>query len=331
MIDPRRLQVLLAFAYHGTVTAAARALHLSPSAVSQQLANLEQEAGHPLFERDGRGIRLSPSGRVLVVHARRVASVMEAAEADLAAASSGLRGTVKLAAFSSAISEVVSPAITSLRESVPELTVHVSDAEGPAARRLLLEGEVDCAVMVAQADVARSGTDELEHLPLYVEPFLAIIPTGWTESDMNPVRLGELERRPWVTPWPGNPIRELTLTACAEAGFRPDISSVSDDFRAIFALVQAEVGVAIAPRSTLRGLDTPQVAVREIQGSAPVRRVHLVLRAGTRRHPLVKCVADALSRCSPSTTGGGLTDLPGAPSGPSSRAVARASTRMSSA
>ena len=105
MIDVRRLRVLRAVADHRTVTAAAAAqgaeLYLTPSAVSQQLAALEQETGHHLVERGARGTRLTPAGEILLSHANAVLAQLERAEAELADYSGGVAGTVTVAAFAS--------------------------------------------------------------------------------------------------------------------------------------------------------------------------------------------------------------------------------------
>ena len=95
MIDPRRLRVLRALADHGTVTAAGLALHLTASAVSQQLAALEAETGQQLLRRKGRRVWLTPAGELLVVHANAVAAELERAEATLAAFTAGVRGPVR--------------------------------------------------------------------------------------------------------------------------------------------------------------------------------------------------------------------------------------------
>ena len=79
MIDVRRLRVLRALADHGTVAAAAQALHLTPSAVSQQLAALEREVGQPVAERRGRGLVLTGAADVLLAHAHALFAQLERA------------------------------------------------------------------------------------------------------------------------------------------------------------------------------------------------------------------------------------------------------------
>src|ERR1041384_5276446 len=107
MSEARRLHILRAVADHRTVTAAAAALYLTPSAVSQQLTALEQETGHRLVERGARGVRLTPAGEILLAHANGVLAQRERAEAELAAYASCAAGTVTVAAFATGIALVV--------------------------------------------------------------------------------------------------------------------------------------------------------------------------------------------------------------------------------
>ncbi|WP_448317088.1 LysR family transcriptional regulator, partial [Streptomyces sp. CO7] len=145
MIEARRLHILRAVADHRTVTAAAAALYLTPSAVSQQLTALEQETGHRLVERGARGVRLTPAGEILLGHTNAVLAQLERAEAELAAYGSGEAGTVTVAAFATGIGLVVAPALTALARSRPGIRVRVRDAEGDASLPMVLDRQVDVA------------------------------------------------------------------------------------------------------------------------------------------------------------------------------------------
>lgn len=294
MIDPRRLRVLRALADHGTVTAAAESLYLSPSAVSQQLAALETEVGHALLERRGRTVRLTATGAVLAGHAARVAAQLEEAEADLAACAAGVAGELTVAAFATAITEVVAPAVAALRERAPQVRVRVKDAEGPASRRLLIDGEADIAVAVEDRDILSTGGGRLLREFLYAEPYDAVLPAGHPQAGGPEVGIGELADDPWITPWPGNPLHDAVLLACEKARFRPRVEGVSDDFRAVCALVAAGAGVALVPRSALRGLDLAGAVVRPVSGRPPTRRVVAAVRRGAQGHPLLRRALDAL-------------------------------------
>ena len=284
MIDPRRLRVLRALADHGTVTAAAQALHLTPSAVSQQLAALESEVGHELLRRRGRRVSLTAAGELLVRHANAVAAELERAQATLAAFTSGATGRVEVGSFASAITQVVAPALAALRSSAPDVTLRVRDVEGHASVPLLLDGEIDLAI----TEEYRLRTDDrrLTRFPLYTEPFDVVLPPEHPLAGRADVDLADLADDDWVVTLPGNPVRDVVQLACEHAGFAPRITHTSDDFRAIGALVRAGAGVALVPRNAVRGVP--------VRGAAPLRRVVAAVRRGSEDHPLIRLVRDAL-------------------------------------
>lgn len=178
MIDSRRLRILRAVADHRTVTAAAAALYLTPSAVSQQLAALEQETGHRLVERGARGARLTPAGEILLTHTNAVLAQLERAEAELAAYSAGDAGTVTVAAFATGIGLVLAPAIAALTRTAPGIRVRVQDAEGDASVPMVLDRQVDVAVAVEYRGAPGEDDRRLTRVPLYSEPFDAVLPVG---------------------------------------------------------------------------------------------------------------------------------------------------------
>ncbi|NED18909.1 LysR family transcriptional regulator, partial [Streptomyces sp. SID9913] len=266
MIEARRLHILRAVADHRTVTAAAAALHLTPSAVSQQLAALEQETGHRLVERGARGVRLTPAGEILLDHTNAVLAQLERAEAELAAYGSGSAGTVTVASFATGIAEVVAPAVARLARSAPGIRIRVQDAEGDASLPMVLDRQVDVAVAVEYRG-ASADDPRLTHLPLYAEPFDAVVPVSHRLADAAEVPLAELAKDPWIGPYPGNPCHDVVVLACEHAGFQPRLEHSSDDFRAVVALAAADVGVALVPRSALRGTDLAGVVVRPVDGA----------------------------------------------------------------
>ncbi|WP_104814384.1 LysR family transcriptional regulator [Kitasatospora sp. MMS16-BH015] len=296
MIDARRLRTLRAVADHRTVTAAAAALYLTPSAVSQQLAALEQETGHHLLARDGRGVRLTAAGEILLVHADAVLAQLERAEADLAAYGAGAAGEVTVAAFATGITLVLAPAIAALGSAAPGLRLKVLDAEGDASLPMLLDSRADIAVAVEYRGAPRADDRRLTRVPLYAEPFEAVLPLGHRlAGGTGPVAVADLAAEPWIGPYPGNPCHDVVLLACEHAGFQPRLVHSSDDFRAVVALASAGAGVALVPRSALRGVELERVAVRPVDSELAMRRVFAAVRSGAEEHPLIRPVLEALT------------------------------------
>ncbi|MEU6673425.1 LysR family transcriptional regulator [Streptomyces sp. NPDC046853] len=294
MIEARRLHILRAVADHRTVTAAAAALYLTPSAVSQQLTALEQETGHRLVERGARGVRLTPAGEILLSHTNAVLAQLERAEAELAAYSSGAAGTVTVASFATGIALVVGPALARLSSAAPGIRVRVQDAEGDASLPMVLDRQVDVAVAVEYRGAPGADDPRLTRVPLYAEPFDAVLPETHRLADAERVPLAELAKDAWIGPFAGNPCHDVVILACEAAGFQPLLEHWSDDFRAVVALASAGAGVALVPRSALRGMDVSGVVIRPVEGVAPTRRVFAAVRCGAEEHPLIRPVLDAL-------------------------------------
>ncbi|TLQ47640.1 LysR family transcriptional regulator [Streptomyces marianii] len=296
MIDPRRLRILRAVADHRTVTAAAAALYLTPSAVSQQLAALEQETGHTLLIRSGRGVTLTAAGEILLGHAHAVLSQLERAEAELAAYAGGAAGEVTVASFATGIAEVLAPAIGRLAQDHPGIRVRVRDAEGDESLPMVLDGEADLALAVEYRGAPRDDDRRLARVPLYAEPFDAVLHCGHPLADRGRVELAALADSDWIGQYPGNPCHDVMLLACELAGFQPRLTHSSDDFRAVVALAGAGAGVALVPRSALRGMELKDTVVLPVAGPAATRRVFAAVRRGAESHPLLSPVLEALAR-----------------------------------
>ncbi|WP_338898579.1 LysR family transcriptional regulator [Streptomyces sp. TG1A-60] len=294
MIDVRRLRILRAVADHGTVTAAAAALYLTPSAVSQQLAALESETGQRLLERNGRGIRITATGEILLVHANAILAQLERAEAELAAYTSGAAGEVTIASFATGIALVLAPAITELAISAPGIRIRVRDAEGDESLPMVLDGEADVAVAVEYRGAPREDDERLVRVPLYSEAFDAVLPVGHRLAGAGKVRVADLADEPWIGPYPGNPCHDVVVLACEYAGFQPRLQHSSDDFRAVVALAGAGAGVALVPRSALRATELTGVVVRPVDDVTVTRRVFATVRRGAEEHPLIRPVLEAL-------------------------------------
>src|SRR6186713_2787332 len=128
MLDVTRLRVIDAVARHGSVTAAAKELHYSQPSVTHHLARLEAETGAQLLQRVGRGVRLTPAGRLLADRAAEIIGRIAAADAELAAHVGLAAGRVRVAGFSSAIGALVPAAVAALGDRHRGLAIGLTDA-----------------------------------------------------------------------------------------------------------------------------------------------------------------------------------------------------------
>jgi DNA-binding transcriptional LysR family regulator len=292
-IDPRRLRVLREVRQRGTVTGAAAGLHLTPSAVSQQIAALSRELGVPLLEKTGRGVRLTGQARVVLEHASVVQAQFERARAELAAFADGTVGSVAVAGFSTAISGLVAPAIRSLRASRPGITVSAIELDPPDLFTRLDSGDLDVAITVDHRRVPPRNDSHYYRIDLLADPLEAALPAGHRLAGEAEVELSELAADTFVSAAPGSSCFEVTLGACAAAGFNPDVRHYSVDWHAVASLVGVGCGVALVPRLALP-LDEPGFVLRPLAGRGAARNIFAAVRAGAQDDPVLAATLDAL-------------------------------------
>lgn len=308
MLDLRRLRVLRAVVSTGGVTAAARALHYTPSAVSQHLAALERETGAVLFERDGRGIRPTDAARLLAQVADDVLSRLAEAEAALSALSAGRTGRLALTSFPTAGAALVPPAVVAFRGDCPDVELTLSVAEPDVALPQLRAGEVDVAVVVEPYAPDALPDDDLLREHLLDDPYAVVLPVDHPLAGERDIDLAELAQEPFVgtASAPGH-CEAAALDACLTAGFSPVYAVEADEFPTTQGFVAAGLGVALVPGLALGALH-PRVVARPVRGVQPVRHVYAAVRHPRAAEPLVRSALTALHAAAVTLV---AEDLPG--------------------
>ncbi|PLC12815.1 LysR family transcriptional regulator [Kocuria flava] len=284
MLSLPRLRLLREVHRTGSLTAAARALNYTPSAVSQQLKLLERETGTPLLEPVGRGVRLTPAAEGLVGHTERILAHLEEAEADLAATHHEVRGTLHVAAFQSAMLTVAPTVLDALEREHPDLEVTITQREVEAAFEGLLAHEFDLIISeeyLGRPDPFREGVDRVELLrdPLH----LALPLEGpWATR---PRHLSDLAEAPWALDPADTPTGAWARAVCRQAGFEPRVRV--DTLNPLLQVDFVRSGHAVAFVPALLGTRHLN-AVRSVElAGAPYRLLSIQVRSGRTRHPAV--------------------------------------------
>lgn len=296
MIDVRHLRTLRAVADHGTVTAAAEALYLTPSAVSQQLAGLSKETGCELLERRGRGVVLTPAARVLINHADAVFAQLEQAKSQLHAMSDTMPRTVRIAGFPTAVVGVVAPALRAVLDEHPDWDFEVSDTESEESVAKLIDGSLDLAVVMAAPNRPLLGDPRLTVLPLLEEIYVAALPAGHRLADEPAVRLTDLVEDSWILAREGLSCHDQISAICADAGFQPRGGHRATDFTAALALTAAGFGVTLLPTLGVPAYLPPGVALVPLHGTAPRRISLIAYRRGADHPEIVAALREAASK-----------------------------------
>ncbi|MGH2946422.1 MAG: LysR family transcriptional regulator [Solirubrobacteraceae bacterium] len=296
MLDLRRLRLLRELKERGTIAAVADALQFTPSAVSQQLAMLEREAGVRLLERAGRGVRLTDPALVLVEHADALLERAALAEAELAAAAGTVTGRGRIAAFQSVALRLALPAMEALARDAPRLRCELIEAEPEQALPALALGDVDLVL-----------GDEWQHQPwrepaglhrheLLRDPVNLVLPAAHPAARRHPdaVPLAELAGEAWATGHAGMAWEEIVQRTCREhGGFDPDIRHRTNDATVSLALVARGMAVTLLPDLVLPGRH-PGTAVRRIAGHPLSRAILAVTRAADAARPSTQALLAAV-------------------------------------
>ena len=282
MLGVWRLQLLREVARRGTVKAAAAAMSVTPSAVSQQLRILEREAGVALVEHEGRRVRLTEAGLMLVRHADTITDAITEAESALAASRDEVGGSLRVAAFPTAARAILPSIIATLGTRHPALRVTLRDLETEESLTALRMDEVDLAVVDEYDESTRVRETSLDLLPLLRDPIFLALPADRWAGD-GPVPLAELRNDAWIMDTEASSIHQVALRACRGAGFDPHVRSICRDYSVIIALVEAGLGVAVLPGLALQ--DRP-IRARIVAAVPSLERTVLAaVKPARRRHP----------------------------------------------
>ncbi|BDN81522.1 transcriptional regulator [Mycobacterium pseudoshottsii] len=287
----QRVVVLHELQRRGTLAAVAKALSYSPSAVSQQLAQLERECGMALIEPVGRGVRLTDAGEALVEHTRLAIATLERAEALLAASQGRVAGRLRVAAFQTLLLSLLPRVLDALARDYPDLRVEVAQREADGAISGLLAGTFDVVLGEEYPGGPLPPSPSLDRVDLRTdELFLAMPRIGpWSDA----TTLSDLEYASWaLDPEPTVPGR-WARSVCRAAGFEPDVRFDGVDLLVHLQMVQAGLAVAILP--ALLGQDRMRGVRLAPLPASPKRQLFTLTRTSRTSHPAVVAFRTALA------------------------------------
>lgn len=284
MLSLVHLKVLAAVSRHGSVTEAARELHYSQPSVSHHLSRMEAATGVKLVQRIGRGIRLTPEGRLLANRAAEILGRVDAATSELAAQVGLQAGRVRLAANASTLSTIVPKAAASLAQAHPGLQLSLFDRHPVEALQMLRHGEIDVALVFRYADAPFEEEGfRLVHIgddPIYL---ISGRPDDGLANHRHSAWIGGCDR-----------CQEELNALCRHEGFTPRIASYSDDMVVVQALVAAGIGVTTLPGLALQAHCRPDVHATELTGFR--RRIYAATYGDPPDPPAVAAVLAALGQ-----------------------------------
>jgi molybdate transport repressor ModE-like protein len=282
MLDVRRIRVLDEVIERGSFSAAAESLHLSQSAVSQQIAVLEKEVGLPLLERTSDGPKLTTAGQVLMDHGEAVLCRLDEAERELAQIAGLEGGRLRVTSFPTASATLMTAALSRFRQAFPSIELHFCEDEPEDAFPALKRGDFDLAVVFDYPSFPLEFGRDVEAELIYEEPMRVALPPGHPLAAARSVRIEDLAGEDWLCGALPSSCRSQVIQLCRDAGFEPRISFESEDYEVIKGFVAGGLGVTVLPE--LAG-GHAGIELRAVRGAKPTRRVWAVTRVEDARPP----------------------------------------------
>ncbi|KOV57854.1 LysR family transcriptional regulator [Streptomyces sp. MMG1121] len=293
MLNLERLRILQAIGVYGSVSGAADVLHVTTSAVSQQIRKLEQETGHQLVKRSGRGVELTFIAQRLAARAEQVLALVEETEAELQAYRSSPMGELTLGAFPTAARGLVPPALRLLAERAPELMLHIRELDFDSPLVQVERGDLDVGLVQDWEHVPITWPTTVRKKLLMTDGAKVALPATHRLADRPTVRIADLVDEEWISRVRRSTCHEWLLFTMREHGTEPRIVHTVNEHPTQLALVAAGVGLAMVPTLGL----APLPAGARVLPIEPqlTRRVYAVWRAEGSVRPSVRATVDALS------------------------------------
>jgi LysR family hydrogen peroxide-inducible transcriptional activator len=289
-MNVRDLAYIVAIERHGSITRAAEACEVTQPTLSTQVAKLERELGVTLFEREGRGLRLTNAGRSVLDHARRVLGAVD----DLLAAAQDhldpLAGTLRLGLIPTLAPYLLPHLLPGMQAALPRLTPAIVEEQTASLLERLRTGAIEAAMIATDPNDVRLGT-----MPLFDEPLWVAMSAAHPLASRKKIDSADIDPSTLLLLSEGHCLRDQAVALCAEPtlGLR-----ISGDFRAasletIMHLVESGFGITLVPELYVRQANAPSsgIALRPYAAQGASRRVSLVFRKSTARLAVLSTIA----------------------------------------
>lgn len=283
-MDVKRMLLLVEVARAGSLTAAAAALRYTVSAVSQQIARLEEEAGQPLIERRARGVTLTDAGNVVVEHAEHIRLTLLAAGEQLRDIAGLNAGVLRLGTIPTVTESFLPAAISAFRQRHPHVDLRIQSAQRSDLERLLYTREIELGITWEAEGAEGASASRAASTLVFRDPDVLLVPADHALAHNRSARIEDLRDEAWIVRTSADVVAALRST-WETAGFTPTVTFEARSYQEAQAMVAVGMGITFVPR--LAACDVrDDIAVLAVEAaSPPARRIVLAHRAGERLSP----------------------------------------------
>ncbi|MGV1759257.1 LysR family transcriptional regulator [Rhizobium sp. A22-96] len=292
-MELRHLRYFLAVAEELNFTRAARRIGIGQPPLSNQIRDLEDEIGAPLFRRMPHGVELTEAGQVFLPEARTIVAKAGEAKALALRAARGELGRLRVGfTGSAAFSPIVPSSVRSFRRAYPEIDLTLEEAHTTRLLERLGAEELDAVfIRPGHADPPAFRSHALGE-----EAMVIALPSGHPLAEAESLPLSSLADEPFVLfPRTAGPsLFDGIIAACRQAGFEPILGQIAPQITSIANLIAVELGVSVVP-SAVAQIRVPGVTYVPIAGNGPVARLTLATRRDERSAVVQNFIARVLA------------------------------------
>ncbi|BDH62755.1 HTH-type transcriptional regulator GltC [Lysinibacillus sp. PLM2] len=256
-MELRQLRYFVEVAEREHISEAAEHLHVAQSAVSRQIANLEDELGTPLFERVGRNVKLTPIGKIFLEHSVSALKAIDFAVKQVEEYLDPAKGTIRIGFPTSLASYVLPTVISAFKREYPDVSFHLRQG----SYRYLIDAVKNRELNLAFLGPVPQKDEVLDTMILFSENIHALLPANHPLAKRDKLNLSDLKNEPFVLFPEEYILNKVAVDACRAAGFVPKVTSEGEDLDALKGLVAAGIGITLLPDSSLND-STPRYTAR---------------------------------------------------------------------
>ena len=274
-MDIRQLLYFTTIAEEGSISAAAKKLHLSQPPLSYQMKLLEEELHLPLIERSARGIALTEAGRVLYKRAQGILELSELTRKEMLAMASGFTGTLHIGTVSSSGASLLGWRIPAFHQKHPQIGFAIHEGNTFELMEMLESGLIELAIVRTPFH-----NDQLNCLYLSPEPMIAAGAASFFPAGMpfgQPISLELLGHAPVIL---YRRFEKILLSLCEQKGITPQVFCIADDARTTLMWAEAGLGVVVVPQSAYRIMPHHNMVYGELSEEDLHTRIAAVCKKG---------------------------------------------------
>ncbi|MFP3917877.1 LysR family transcriptional regulator [Lysinibacillus telephonicus] len=256
-MELRQLRYFVEVAEREHISEAAEHLHVAQSAISRQIANLEDELGTVLFERVGRNVKLTPIGKIFLEHSVTALKAIDFAVKQVEEYLDPAKGTIKIGFPTSLASYVLPTVISAFKKEYPDVLFHLRQG----SYRYLIDAVKNRELNLAFLGPVPAKDESINTMILFSENIHALLPANHSLVKKEKLNLIDLRKENFVLFPEGYILNEVVVDACKSAGFVPTVTSEGEDMDALKGLVAAGIGITLLPESSLYD-STPRFTVK---------------------------------------------------------------------